>query len=235
MGRAGQFHLQRRNPAQTVGEGRLIRTRHIGVGNHRHIALQLLLSRPQHRLQVVASHFLFPFHHKHHVGCRSAFPDRLGHAQHMGKNLSLVIGGSPRQHHSVQHPRLKRVARPSIPDLRGLHIIMPVDQDPPPFSNPRLAPLCQHHRGPRRGHNLRLQPHLSKLLLQPGGTVPHRRLPCRIGRNRGEPKKIEIVGAIFLRNGHGGILPDPHPPHQPRGSFCDPGFARFLLFVMILP
>ena len=226
MGWAGQFHLQGRNPPQSVGQGRLIRPRHVGIGNHRHIAFQLLLPGPEHRLQIVAPHLLLSLHYKDHIGRRTPFPDRLRHPQHMGKDLPLVIGGSAGQHHAIHHPRLKRIPRPAVPHLRRLHIVVPINQNPPPFSAPRLAPLSQNHRSPGSRHNFRLQAHLSELFLQPRGAVAHRLIAGRVGRNGRESQKIKVVGPIFLGNGHKGILPDPPSPHQSRGNHPRSAFAQ---------
>ena len=194
MGRTRQLHFQGRNPPEPVRQGRSIWTCHVRVGNNGHIALQVILPRAQNSLEIIAPHLFFSLHHKDHVGRRPTFPNRLGHAQHVSEDLSLVIGRTTRHHHPIQHPWLKGIPGPPISHLCRLHIVMTVNQNLSTFSRSSLAPLGQHHRSPGRRHNFRLQTHSHKLLLQPRGAVPHRLVACRIGRDCWKPQKVEIIG-----------------------------------------
>ena len=194
-----QFNLQCRDSTQAIGQSWFVGSRHVGVGNHRHITGQLLFSRPQNTFQIVTPDLLLSLNNKNHIGIGSTRLDFLCDPHHVGKNLAFVVGRPPRHHHSVDDPRLKRIRRPTIPDFGRLDVIMSINQYRPALSTSGFLPLGQNHRSPRRGHNFGVHAHFPELFTQPFCTLLHRLGPGRLGRNGRKSQKFEILRFSLFR------------------------------------
>lgn len=98
---------------------------HSPVGDEDHIGPKLLPPFPHKRQKARASDLLFPLHQELDVHRKR----KVLQGRHVGPKLPLVVGGAPGVHPSLPHRGEERRGFPKLQGIRGLNVVVPVDQD----------------------------------------------------------------------------------------------------------
>ena len=105
------------------------------------------------------------------------------------EELSLVIGGAAGVDPPVADLGFEGGRVPEVQRLRGLHVVVPVDEDGG-CVRPGPTPLAHYHRVPRRGEGQRLQPSGLQLPAYPLGRPLGVGVVLRLGRDGRDAQEV---------------------------------------------
>jgi hypothetical protein len=179
-----------REAAQAVGDRRGLLVHHRGVGDDDHVALQEVLVRRDERLEVPRADLFLALEEELDVdGARARGLQVRLEGVDVDDELPLVVARAPRVETAVADRRLEGRGRPQLERVRGLHVVVPVDEDRRlPRSTEPLAVDDRVARGrvdlglgAPRALQARLDPLRGALDVLGAG---------RVGRDRRDPKDV---------------------------------------------
>ena len=148
--------------------------------------------------QVRGADFLLALDDEHHVRReRAVLRQQRLHRLDVQVHLTLVVHGAAGEQVAVAHLRLERRALPLLQRLRGLHVVVAVDEQRGRALR-RAAPLAQHHGVPRRGDDLHGEPGLAHALRQPLGGARGVVLVLALGAHAGDAEPLLELGEVLV-------------------------------------
>ena len=126
--RPGHFHFHVAQPAQAGIDAGHIVGDHRGVADQYDVGLEALLVVLHELPQVVATHLLFALDHHLHVARQASVLDHRFHGLHVHVELAFVIRAPPGVDEPVLHHRIEGAAVPKVQWVRGLHIVVTINQ-----------------------------------------------------------------------------------------------------------
>ncbi len=197
--RAPDVDLQVRQTTKRRTDGGHVLADHGGVADDHVVARQPVPVGRHERHEVLAADLLLPLGQDHHVHRQRAVDLHVGLDRlHVEVELALVVHRAPGEELAVTHLRLEGRRRPLVQRLRGLDIVVAVDQHRGRI-RPRPSILTQHDGEAVRGLQRHLEARAPHLVGQPLGRGPHVVPVLRLGADGRDPE--ELV-QLLLEAGH---------------------------------